>query len=325
MPEHVPPRTNQSRLIFLQDACRQDRHAGILPADVSDELKACLSLFYGLFFRKIDMEAERMRLCHERKRAFSYLNMLIRHYWQAFRSSVRHGRLPVEAWQYIGLNQSGRNRRLVRMSEKLTAARYLVNGAEKLESDGWPVPEQPSAKEVAEAMQQATALTTAYDSHVVCLQELEATLKSAAKRVDRIYHLVFHHIRIELKPRGKATTRRMMRNHGIVFRYRADRDRVDRQAVLKEETFEHDIAPQVAPAEETVSTDASTREASPDSLPSLNHEERVALRRCERQILRRFHRKDPRRRRARQRKKPAWPPVTHRKDPTGAMQYAHAS
>ena len=327
MPEHKPPRTIQTRLTFLQDACRRNRIQSLLPDDVTVELEACLHLFDPLVFCEVDGEAERLRLSQARKQAFARLNMLIRHYWQAMRSMMRLGMLSPAAWLDVGLNKAGRNLRLVRMSEKLNAARLLVSGAAVMQARGWQVPSQPEAAEVAAAAEQARTLIRAYDNHTLQRMEQQQTLKTVMARIDRVYHQVFHYLKIELRHTGAAATRRIMRQYGIVFRYRPDRDRVPEKA---HEGLLFPVFPN-EPAPEPAAT--TSLEEPPEATGSLHstastHVERKELRHRERLAERRFHRKCYRHRKRRRQRTRARPvpvsTVCHHQDPTGAIRAAHA-
>ena len=225
MPEHARPRTNEARIAFLQSAEQRERCQNLLLPDLAAALTTCHQRMGTLYFREIDMEAERMRLCAERKSAFARLSQLIRHYWQTLRLQVRRGELPKEAFIHVSLNQLGRNLRLVRMGEKLTAARSLLAGATTMESMGWQLHQEPGADEIAAALEHVRTVMKAHDSHVTGLLALRKTMKAEAARADLVYHQVYHSVRAALHGRRPAEKRVTLRQYGIIFRYRPDRDR----------------------------------------------------------------------------------------------------
>ena len=306
MPEHAKPRTNQARLAFLHAAEQRERCQALLLPDLAKTLYTCHRRFDTLYFRELDMEAERMRLCAERKAAFRELNTLIRHYWQGLRLQVRRGELPVEAFQYIGLNRSGRNLKLVRMQDKMVAARWLVGGTTIMEALGWQLHQQPAACEIDAALIRIRALMTEHDNHLARLTRLRATLKKEARQVDVVYHKVYHGVRLALYGRRAAEKRVTLRQYGVVFRYRPDRDRP-----LSQSTREVNVAPGQAlsntPDEVRETEDrqqlghliplkALPKPVAKPTVADVSHEERQRQRTRIRQMLRRLHRRKPKRR-----------------------------
>ena len=291
MPEHAPPRTHQARLVFLQNASQRDRYDSLLSQRLSSALNTLFEGFNTLFFRELDLTADRKSYLDRRKTALTGLNMLIRHYWQGLRLQVRRGELPKTAFLEIGLNSEGHNLRLVRISEKLHAAKMLVAGAAAMKKRGWQLHEQPAACEVEAALTRITHLNTALHRLERDLAALKQSLTEKAARIDILYGQLYHEIGYALYGRSAAEKRRARRNYGFVFRYRPDRDGSQKEHETNEiqETGETESRPQ------------------PASASSLSDEERRKIHQSQRLAQRRFQRRDRYRRgkRRKQQKSPA--------------------
>ena len=225
MPELAPPRTHHARMAFLDSAAVREACLGLLPSWLAAKLDTQRQRFAAMYEQANDLTAERCRLLGEKEQALAGLNMLIRHYWHGIRVQVRLGQLPTEAFLHLGLNQAGRNLRLVRIGEKLNAARLLVGGAEHMTSLGWTLHQQPAACEIEASAGRVLALSTRYGEKDRQLARLQIAMKEEVIAIRQVYGQVYQSIRASLLDRSAAEKRLILRHYGYIFRYRRDRDR----------------------------------------------------------------------------------------------------
>ena len=303
MPELAPPRTHRARMAFLHSASQREQRLGLLPAWLSVRLYALEQQFAAFYEREGDLAAEKQRLYDRKQEALASLNMLIRHYWQGIRLQVRRAELPAEAFLYLGLNREGRNLRLVRVGEKLNAARLLVGGAEQMTSRGWTLHQQPAACEVEAAEKQAIALVTRHGQVADQLIQLRQAMKEKAEIIDRICRQIYRSIQLALFGRSAAEQRLILRHYGFAFRYRPDRDRVPRrQAVRTDDTGRQSQTDEAVYQDlrdrELLGHDPpqTVRDPSPKRQDPPSQEERRHRATEKRQFMRRLVRNDPYRR-----------------------------
>ena len=315
MPEVALPRTHRARMALLESISQREQSLALLPSWLSTRFDVLRAQFHTRYTQECELVAERQCLHAEKERALVDLNMLIRHYWHGIRLQVRRRELPVEAFIHIGLNREGRNLRLVRIGEKLNAARMLVGGAAEMASWGWQLHQQPAADDVRAAAERVIALDSGYGHVADRLVRLQRTMKAEAGVIDRIFRQIYQSIRLALREWPAAGQRQILRHYGFSFRYRPDRDGPARrrsqpstsqqEAILRQETkraseTEKPARPRRAydtsqdPEEHERPEDRppeALREGSKRELAS-TPEERQRTATVERQVLRRLARKD---------------------------------
>ena len=318
MPELAPPRTHTARMAFLDSASTRESALNLLQPWLAEKLYAARCRFVALYEREGELAAQLAEVYAEKEQALSRLNMFIRHYWQAIRVQVRRGELPVETFLHLGLNRAGRNLRLVRISEKLNAARLVVAGAELMASQGWSLPQQPAACEVEAIAEQVKMLTSQCGQVEGQYTRLRNEMAEMAAEIGVIYGQVYRSVKLVLHDRPDAEKRLILRHYGYLFRYRRGRDQITRN------TRQQPSAPGPAqttrapgpnkpvPAEEVQSRwdrEALGQHRQPETAnvqtpkqKSPTREERLRSATIERQTLRRLARKD-RYRRAKSRRR----------------------
>ncbi|BAX82210.1 hypothetical protein [Labilibaculum antarcticum] len=196
----------------------------------AEELKLKFRTVYDLSNSSLSVRQKEVR---EKNETFVKLEVVVRDFFDGLRRRTYRMDHPAEVLRYYNITAGGELPTFSKDMDLVTAAENILLGEQKAVEAGYPAMSNPSAEEVALALESAKKEFDEIAPADRAVNKVQKDLAEVREPVDEMIKEIAAYIQFSMRNETTSNVRRFMRTYGFEYRY-LQGEPVDEELVVNE-------------------------------------------------------------------------------------------
>lgn len=220
----VLPKSDLKRLEVLDRTivtATNDAELGIsfIPEKLLTEAQELKVKFQTVYEQSNASLSARQKEVREKNESFTKLDVLVRDFFDGLKRRTFRLNHPAEVLRYYNITASGELPDFRKESDLIKAAENILLGDNKAAEASYPAMSNPSAEEVALALNAAKKELGDIAPADRAFNEVQKGLSELREPVDEMIGEIVAYIQFALRKESNSNARRIMRTYGFEYRY----------------------------------------------------------------------------------------------------------
>ncbi len=234
----VFPKSDLNRLKTLKGSIatsKRDAEFGtsFIPAKLLREAEELRLKFQTVYDLSNSSLSARLKEVREKNESFVELNVLVRDFFEGLKRRTHRMDHPAEVFRFYNITLDGELPPFSKDQDLVAAAENILLGEQKALEAGYPAMGNPSAEDVALALESAKKEFGEITPADRAVNKVQKDLAEVREPVDEIIREIAANIQFSMRNETASNVRRFMRTYGFEYRY-LQGEPVDEELVANE-------------------------------------------------------------------------------------------